>query len=356
MVVSYGMSFDAMYYPYTCLQNVETLKQSLLIFDKIYVLSPYDISTEIKRKEIIKVIDEISEYGSDILISNIRPSQIIRDYEKEFNASIKEDLKDEYFQQIKDEKLLLYNPKLSDAIWKEYPKKIHEQTFDKVNVDGDLAESILINHTIFACIHQNLTPFTDESFHHKTLIHKLEKNYGKFKGFLFENGYISDLNQAFLTKSVIEAKLPCFTGVEIPDLLNFRDSNKRELKSFRVKMGQLSANIKSSPFTLDFEKEIKDIIKSEIDPAIQEINNSLLEYRDDMIIKYGKKLIPITLSVGGMVNYGVPLEFSLIAGTIVDKLGGKSIFEDILTDIITWKKKYKLNSYHYLFKMKSLVK
>ena len=123
-------------------------------------------------------------------------------------------------------------------------------------------------------------------------------------------------------------------------------------------MGQLSSKIKSEPFDPEFEKEISQIIKNEIDPSIEALNSSMEGFKDEMITKYAKKAIPIGFTFSTLVASGVDLSFGILGGIAVDQIqsmmskDNDGIFENILED---WKqsRKHKRNSIQYLINAKT---
>ena len=76
------MAFEAMYYPYASINSMETLKQSLLIFDKIYVLSPSMASIANNSEELRKIGNNVNqtimEYDDkDVIFDEDDPDRIV---------------------------------------------------------------------------------------------------------------------------------------------------------------------------------------------------------------------------------------------------------------------------------------
>lgn len=400
-----------MYYPYASFRNQETLKQSLLYFDKIHILSPkYSIADkpevlseesyllnkpfgEVHEDQILEEYPQpwqaytergwsVEEWekiekefkptrkawqkksrSKKIIFSLIDPVDIYERHREEFVESVKADLEDANFKKLAQRKrwllfvdkayAFIHNPEYRNKITPLKETNIHHQY--ECIVDADLAESILINHAIYASIDKKLTPFTDEPEHSRLLTQKLQRNYKLLKNRLLEEGFIDDIKQDFLAKKVLETKLSGVTGVNFSDILDFRDDNKRELKSFRTEMGRLSTNVTSEPWTPEFDSEVAQIIKSEIDPKVQDLENQAQEFRDNMLVKYGKRAVPIAISFGMMAYAGIPLSLAVIGEATISKLrkGDWGIFDDILHDWKEWKRQ-KRNSLAYLLELKKL--
>jgi len=391
--------FEAMYYPYASIQNKETLKQSLLYFDKIHILSPEfsitDKSEELKQGELFaelgrdQILDECPQpyqatmerawsneewekfweefepvtkawkrksRSKRIIISLINPVTIYERHYKEFAESVKTDLKDDTFKKLAQRKRWLLFVDKADAFIRnpEYSNKItllndaHHQC--ECIVDADLAESILINHA-----NKKLIPFTDEPEHSRILTHKLQRNYNLLKDRLLEEGFIDDIKQDFLAKKVFETKFSGVTGVSFSDILNFRDDNKKELESFRTEMGRLSTRITSEPWTPEFDSEVAQIIKSEIDPKVQDLKDQTEEFKDNMLVKYGTKAVPVAIAIGTTVYAGIPLSLAVIGGAAISTLGKDNwdIFHHIFDDWKEWRHQ-KRNSMSYLFHLDKL--
>jgi hypothetical protein len=406
--------FEAMYYPYASIHNKETLKLSLLYFDKIHILSPehyYSIGgkpeeldrgneiyeglneeyilkpplevhmetkhatdrpksyQELIRKQIeerrsrliSKSQDESNsdeELKSDkVIISAIDPSEIYIKHYSEFLDSIKEDLNDEKFKKLAlGKKWFLFYEKTSPFLDIFENKITYERGRDDfLLVDGDLAESILLNHAIFASMDKKLTPFTDELEHSRLLNHKMQRNYAQLKDRLKECGFIDDVKEHLLSKKVLEVHFSGVQGVNFSDILDFRDDNKNELKSFRIEMGRISTSISSKPWTPEFDSEVAQIIKSEIEPKVQDLENQSSEFKDNMLVKYGKKAIPVAITLGATVYAGVPLSLGVIGYTLLDKLvkGDDNVIESIFNDWKDWRHQNR-NSLTYLMNFNKL--
>jgi hypothetical protein len=337
------MTFEAMYYPYASIRNQETLMQSLLYFDKIHVLSPYEQTI----RENFEQVHEIS--GDKDLISIINPLRILEEYGSEFFKSVKDDINDEYFNKMKQgEKIpfewILYDEKLGINIKRAFPDKINIQN-GLAYVEGDLGESILINHTILACIGDKLTPFTDEKNHQNVLIHKMQRNFEKYKKEYGSEIDAKKIGQNLLAQEVIKTSLPSIEGIKFSDILDFRDGHKKELKSFRKGMGSLADKIKSEPLSTEFEDEIEKI-KDNIMPKVEDLKSGMQTFQSEMKKKYTKRIIPVVASLA-LTAYTGPLSLAVVGGPLISS----GIYTDIFDDL----KEYKnLNSLTYLFEIKKI--
>lgn len=337
------MAFEAMYYPYASIRNQDALIQSLLYFDKIHVLSPYEWTI----RENLKQIREIS--SDKDLISIINPLRILEDYGGEFFESVKDDINDQYFGRIKKEEKtpfewILYDEKLGINIKRTFPDKITMQN-GLAYVEGDLGESILINHTILACIGDKLTPFTDKKNHQDVLIHKMQRNFEKYKKEYLSKRDVKEVRQNLLAQEVIKTSLPSVEGIKVTDVLNFRDGHKRELKSFRKGMASLADKLKSEPWSPEFEAEIEKI-KDNIMPKVEGLKSGMQTFQSDMKRNYKKKIIPVVASLVFTACTG-PLSLAVVGGYMISS----GVYMDIFDDL----KEYKnLNSLTYLFEIKKI--
>ncbi|MCK4735395.1 MAG: hypothetical protein KAT65_23280 [Methanophagales archaeon] len=337
------MTFEAMYYPYASIRNQETLMQSLLYFDKIHVLSPHEWTIQ----ENLEQIREIS--GDRDLISIIDPLRILEEYGSEFFESVKDDINDQYFGRMKQEEKtpfewILYDEKLGINIKRTFSDKINIQG-GLAYVEGDLGESILINHTILACIGDKLTPFTDKKKHQDVLTHKMQRNFEKYKKEYLSERDIKEVRQNLLAQEVIKTSLPSVTGIKVTDVLNFRDGHKRELKSFRKGMASLADTLKSKPWSHEFEAEIEKI-KDNIMPKVEDLKSDMQTFQSDMKRKYTKKIIPVVASLA-LTAYTGSLSLVVVGGSIISS----GVYTDIFDDL----KEYKnLNSLTYLFEIKKI--
>ncbi len=173
--------------------------------------------------------------------------------------------------------------------------------------------------------------------------------------YLLEEGYIDDIKQNLLAKKVLEINLSGIEGVSYSDILDFRDDNKKELKSFRIEMGKMSTSISSNPWTSEFDSELAQIVKSKIEPKVQDLENQTSEFKDNMIVKYGKKAIPVAITLGATVYAGVPLSLAVVGTTLFDKFvkGDDNIIGSILNDWKDWRHQSR-NSLTYLMNLNRL--
>ena len=85
----------------------------------------------------------------------------------------------------------------------------------------------------------------------------MQRNFEKYsKEYLYERD-VKKVRQNLLAQEVIKSSLPSVEGVEVTDILNFRDGHKKELKSFRKEMASLADKTKSEPWSSEFEAEIE---------------------------------------------------------------------------------------------------
>lgn len=354
--------FEAMYYPYGTIQNYETIKKCLFYLDKLYFLTP-DKNTIFKRDnntEVNNLYDVVKECTNERIIEPIHPSEVLLKHENSFIERIKEDLNDYKFTDMIEQnfsglqycnssycsslirrKTIInkaFNEYVDENYWELYDSKIpfNREQFDEyiVKRDGtdtcssftsvkpEFGESILLNHVIYSCFDRKISPLTDDVEHSRMLAYKLKRNYEYYKPFLYEHGYISDLNQQLLTSKVMDKRLYGLENASISDIINFREDHKDELRRFRTEMGKLSTEIKSKLFDIEFESEISQIVKEKIDPSIEELNKSMEEFKDEMITRYVKKIMPVALTFS-ISAYSVGLEVGILSSVLVNFLQSK---------------------------------
>lgn len=356
--------FEAMYYPNASIKNEETLKRCLFYLDKIYVLTPEESTISQNRSDLENfrrsywksnsIYKQVDKETTKKIIEQIHPSETFDKYHREFVKSVEEDLIDEKFRELsgQEDSWMLYEQKMPLLRGIGFKDKIRETRRGFIKVDRDFGESILINHVIFACLNKKISPLTDEIEHSRVLTYKMKRNYETYKDFLYEEGYIEDLKHQLLIKRVIEKRLDGLENVDIKDIICYREDHKKELKKFSVEMGNISTQIKSNPFDPDFECEVSQTVKDRIDPSIEALNESMQEFKDEMVKKYASKIIPVvtTFSISA-VNSGLEIGVlsSLLVNLIQSQLHNDGT-ELIGTILDHWQqnRRYERNSLQYL--------
>lgn len=355
--------FEAIYYPYSSIENEQTLKRCLFYLDKLYVLTPDECTISQNRSELERIERSLSDHNYRIgerdktirtMIEPVHPSETLNKYEREFVDCVKEDLRDDKFRELSGQEdcWMLYNDKIPRLEKIGFKDNIRENGGRCVKVDRDFGESILINHVIYACLNKKISPLTDEIEHNRVLSYKIKRNYDTYKDFLYEQGYIEDLKEQVLMKTVVEKHLYGLENVEISDIIDYRKDHKRELKRFTVEMNRISSQIKSKPFDLEFESEISQIISDKIDPSIEALNTSMQDFRDEMVKKYVSKIAPVALTFSVTATSAGLEVGALSAGlvSLVQSITHKDGMELIGTLLDHWQqnRQHKRNSLQYL--------
>lgn len=153
----------------------------------------------------------------------------------------------------------------------------------------------------------------------------------------------SSVKGGLLAHSVIES-LPDLSLESYEDVLSIRESASDEFERFHVEIEKLSTQLRSNEYSQDFFKEIDDIIKSEVNPAIVDLRTKLSQSRRKIIQKVWKRAIggtgiPFALSIFG----GLPLEKCLLASAVTV---GVDIAIDTYNEILDIK---EANGFSYLF-------
>lgn len=355
--------FEAMYYPFSSINKEQYLKRYLFYLDKIYVLTAdesINSRSRSKLEEINKsskglntILNEVKEYTPRKVIEPINANETFYKYKREIINSINEDLSDYYFRELSNQKehWMILNDQIPQRVWRAYEDRILKRNGDLVNVDDANEESSLINLVIYTCLDRKISPLTDEIEHSRILNYKINRNYSKWKEFLYEQGYIEDLKQQLLIKKVIEKHLYGLENVNVSDIINYREDHKRELQRFTVEMGKISNQIKSKPFDLEFESEISQIVKDKIDPSIEELNTSMQDFQDEMIKKYVRTVAPLALTFS-ISAFSAGWEVGVLSSFFVHLIQSKThISTDLLGTLLDhWQqnRRYERNSLHYL--------
>jgi hypothetical protein len=159
---------------------------------------------------------------------------------------------------------------------------------------------------------------------------------------LKDYGYIKDIKTDLTAVNILSESVPCLTGASIQDILEFRDENKDSLRAFRVQLGKLSSEIQANFWDADFQKQVINMVDSEVKPSIEDLRASTESAKEKLakMFKRGAEISPLPI-VASLAPGCVP-ELALIASA--------GIFA--LSEYLEYNKRKRLkqrNGFAYLF-------
>jgi hypothetical protein len=295
----------AFYYPYLFFQDAGSLYKSILFFDKIYLVNPWQVGVAPRKSDgkidyeaLRKEESPFKKLEEKKLIQYLPESNLVEEHGENLSKAVGSDLTDKGFKELcsakgKDSS---YIPMRSytgyhfkgkgfvDNIPQEYRESFDNLGKGFTSFPFIVAESIMINYAILAAANFDATPFTTSSLHDEFLSYKLRrpvKDEG-VKELLKEYDYIKDTKIDLTAYTVINKKIPVLENVTLDRLLEFRDDHRKSLERFRTEMGKLASNIKSNYWDEDFKREIRDQIDREINPALQALEDSTKSFVDNL--------------------------------------------------------------------------
>jgi hypothetical protein len=227
-----------------------------------------------------------------------------------------------------------YGPIYYEGKRNRYAKEYESQSirggmFDEyrlVELPFNVGESIMIGHTLAAAAEEDYTPFCDEPIHFEAWKAKSQRytNNKAVKAVLREYGYLKDTKADLLAQEVINQTVPSLEGVSLSAILRFRKKRRKELEEFREKMQMLISEVEETPWDDDFSKRVRDVVDSQVKPALSKIEHELLNCKDafwkgalEAIGKVAPLPVVASLFSGVPAHVAVALGGSLAGLTVV---------------------------------------
>jgi hypothetical protein len=176
------------------------------------------------------------------------------------------------------------------------------------------AESLMVNIALLACSEFNLCPITDTPLHHQFLTKKLENPSAQELVQNCRKSLSLPLRESEIALRTIEVNLPMLEGLTAEKVLRIRDKCADSLERYRLYMGKLKHSLESEVWSADFEKAIQKVFEKEINPAINDLQNSLKTRTGEFGVKLledATKLAPVPLLAN--VAMGLPIEWIIAA-------------------------------------------
>lgn len=316
------MSTSALYYPYTTVRSLDSLKAMILYFDTINIIKPVGPFREdgVSAGNTRSIFPQISELEHKQIVRYISPSTLLRDYDEIITKSMIGDLVDPVFLKLCQKKdtpssFEIYADKIPNLwinnffqnrfdipgmyITNHFGRKRFGPRLGLITLPFRMGESLMINHALCACDKFSLTPITDHSIHNDFLMYKFRKlqNSALVRRILSDYGYTKDMRINLTSVEIISETVPTLCGANMVDVLEFRDSNKDALERFKMEMGRVVTEVEGNFWDEDFYKKIVDIIDSKVKPAIKEIKDSVESVREKFlrILRKGVTISPLPI-------------------------------------------------------------
>jgi len=174
-----------------------------------------------------------------------------------------------------------------------------------------LAESLMVTLTLHACRELSLCPFTDTTLHQRFLTAKLQQIATQLPP-----GDRTTLREAITFKELGAASLsvPRITNLTPERVARLRERCADELGRFREHVAALAAEIEQTPWDPAFEAEVDRCIRTRVAPALDALEQKLLDLRVDFGLEIlGKSAAISPLPFVLNISAGLPIEWALPA-------------------------------------------
>jgi hypothetical protein len=217
--------------------------------------------------------------------------------------------------------------------------------FDSI-VSPVLGMAVLVSHVMSFCIMNPVYPVTDSPFHWRLLARKFARlaDDQAFKHAFTDR----TLQIAALGLEVLDLELPHLNAASFDDILNIRERFGDRLKEFRLSLAEF-ANFSATQFwSSEFAKECSDIATLKVGPALRELQKSLEQSRDKVILDAFKKIRTAQAAIPLVATFlaGIPSVYALAIS------GGLITAEAFLEQYFARKSIKAGNSLSFLFDVK----
>lgn len=289
--------FNALYYPYTRIENVGTLKRALLLYDKIYLIYPTKYYERIGiSHDKDGVFREHHHYFEDTIREKffefVSPRDIAEEYKDIMLEAYEDDLKDETaIRYAPNKDWWIYEEKVPDTILDHPAFNEYRQMGGILKLPFAQGESIMISQAILSAQKFDLTPVTDDPVHQYFLERRLERGLELYQSPQYRDERMGQIRlrlrriSEMIERETVEMILPSLEDVEINTIINFREDNKDCLTNFRNGMAELTSTMRSSLGDKRFEEEIVKIIEGKIKPMYDELKKDYRISGRDFIYK-----------------------------------------------------------------------
>lgn len=180
-----------------------------------------------------------------------------------------------------------------------------------VEVESYVAQSLVVNRTLFAASELQAVPFTDQPDHFAFLQEKLNRIAAnrEFLRVARERCLGFNLEEHALGMQIVETELPNLEGFRWNEILAIRRAAAPELERFRVEIASLGSQLPPDSGD-DLKARINRLIKQRVSPAILDLENRLRQSN--------LKVLKAAFSKAQSLKPWVPLSVSVAAGVPIE--------------------------------------
>ncbi len=365
----------ALYYPWVAIQRPETLKKALIYFDKVLLLCDEDTIPKMRRwrdtpwwsKEFsdfaARAIDQLEEFLQETIVLRdqgvlefVSPREVMNSSKTKamIYASVVHDFSDVQYRYQEPKFSVFGNDYgLIDIsnhggyamldyfsidfhdIWKTktpnclsevlHTEKLREIYSSKnISFDGlgiaHFVQSFAVAQALYVGTLYNATLFTDDKDMQFHLFNKLRRLFSTPEVREFLGRYLESVETrgGLLANRLLES-LPDLSINSYEDILEVRLQASNEFEQFRSAIESFAASISSLPNNETFERDVDEIVRGKINPAIVELKTKLRTSKSKTIQRIVKRIIdgkvgiPFALSIFS----GLPVEAALLASLVL---------------------------------------
>ncbi|MDD9380363.1 hypothetical protein M8Z33_27655 [Streptomyces sp. ZAF1911] len=324
--------FAALYYPYADVRPSRGLLEACLYFDRVHVLEPNffrppghpgrlsDVPHAAGMAPLVEA-GVIEPIGPDLLgfaQGNSREPLLDEDNLALLRASIEADLADPALVRLAADRapaswriptgqqlfwnglgLLLERPQNQISVLTErvdyyqsymsssgyhasqFARPAEDRWRDAADLQVDVpyleAESLIIGVVLLACAEFGLSPITDARFHQNFLRQKLSRMYEDPELRDAIRPVLPSVREQDIGLHTLQLHLPRLALADAAGVLKLRERCAGSLERFRTHFRQIGLQAAEQPWTPEFQEEVRRIVATEVDPALEELRARLGE-------------------------------------------------------------------------------
>jgi hypothetical protein len=165
-----------------------------------------------------------------------------------------------------------------------------------------VASALYLNQALIACEELGLVPITDSIIHHRLLLRKYERINETSSQLSFNGTFnlsverlASDIQKRVIFSiNLLNLFLPQeeLSKRTIRDIVAYRDKCQDELTRLRTYVVKIVSTIEAEPWTVDFERRVKQIIDGEVLPEVENARENVRSIYEQMFGGVAKAVLP----------------------------------------------------------------
>lgn len=309
--------------------ELNLIKVALLYADKATLCSPKALMFASMASLANANLKEKIEFMAQV-IPVLQPDQAVD------SLPVLEQLRKISKKRIRSKNEILFQKKFENYLnnsWETLSEKISE-IIESADGSNGLADALMSGHIKLKVIGKNnmdnlvedFIEYVSDSVKNGDTHPLLDEVTGNFVNAGIREGKIEVTQKAIERSKQVHlasdlfARLPLFEAATVSEILDIRNDLEKYLVRFRSGMMKLSSSIVTASWDKDFPIDVEDIVRKEIEPAIQDIEEEI--QNNKYLLEVVRKIVdkPLLVSSGSLLGIAVA-NFSELSGIVSQSFG-----------------------------------